>query len=32
MGWATLVGGLFVLLFWTLFFTGAAELGQDHPP
>ncbi len=31
MGWATLVGGLFVLLFWTLFFTGAAELGQDHP-
>ncbi|UCC83484.1 MAG: SDR family NAD(P)-dependent oxidoreductase [Gemmatimonadota bacterium] len=31
MGWATLVGGLFVLLFWTLYFTGAAELGQDHP-
>ncbi len=31
MGWATLVGGLFVLLFWTLYLTGAAELGQDHP-
>lgn len=31
MGWATLVGGVFVLLFWTLYFTGAAELGQDHP-
>jgi NAD(P)-dependent dehydrogenase (short-subunit alcohol dehydrogenase family) len=30
MGWATLVGGVFVLLFWALYFTGAAELGQEH--
>ncbi len=31
MGWATLVGGAFVLLFWTLYLTRWVDLGQADP-
>jgi len=29
MGWATFAGGCFVVLFWTLYFSGAIDLGQQ---
>ncbi len=31
MGWLALVGGTLVLLYWSLYFTGAVDLGQDDP-
>ncbi|UCF18628.1 MAG: SDR family oxidoreductase [Gemmatimonadota bacterium] len=30
MGWATLVGGVCVLLFWAAYLSSAADLGQQH--
>jgi len=30
MGWATFAGGCFVVLFWTLYFSGAIDLGQQN--
>jgi hypothetical protein len=29
LGWITLAGGTFVLLYWALYFTRAVDLGQD---
>jgi len=29
MGWATFAGGCFVVLFWTFYFSGAIDLGQQ---
>jgi hypothetical protein len=31
LGWTTLAAGAFVLLFWTIYFTAPAVLGQDDP-
>ena len=31
MGWLTLAGGGLILLFWTVYFAGAMELGQHDP-
>jgi hypothetical protein len=31
LGWTTLAAGALVLLYWTLFFTAPAVLGQDDP-
>ena len=28
LGWVTLVGGILMLLFWTLYFTGGFDFGQ----
>lgn len=31
MGWLTLVGGTLVVLYWSLYFSGAVDLGQADP-
>lgn len=31
LGWATLVGGLLVVLFWTLYLSGVGEVRGEHP-
>lgn len=31
LGWMTLLGGVFVLLFWALYFSRAVDLGQHDP-
>jgi hypothetical protein len=31
LGWMTLSGGVFVLLFWVLYFSRAVDLGQHDP-
>jgi hypothetical protein len=31
LAWITTTGGILIVLFWTLWFTGAVELGQDDP-
>jgi short-subunit dehydrogenase len=31
MGWLTLAGGGLILLFWTVYFAGAMDLGQHDP-
>jgi hypothetical protein len=31
LGWVTLAGGLLTALFWLLYLSNAADLGQHHP-
>ena len=31
LGWLTLLGGVFVLVFWALYFSQAVDLGQHDP-